>query len=144
MKLTYEPAREADADAVFAFSKELIDRYEDLQAIDYEKVLDWVRRKVDGHIGEYLCVMADGQKAGYCRIHAAEGKTELDDLYVFPEWRGRGIGTAVIEKCCAAAGTPVFLYVFRKNRRAVALYERLGFRVIREAGGTRYIMERDG
>ncbi|MGM9618552.1 MAG: GNAT family N-acetyltransferase [Oscillospiraceae bacterium] len=144
MTLTYAPAQEADIEAIFAFNKEQIDRYEDTAAIDYEKVLGWVRRKLRQHISEYMCIRVDGETAGYYHFHMAEGKMELDDLYLFPEWRGKGIGTAVIEKCCAQARGPVFLYVFKKNCRAVALYEKMGFRVTREAGGTRYIMERDG
>ena len=142
MELTYEPARPEDIDAVFAFCKELIDAYEDVARIDYDEVLSWVRRKLAKRIGDYTRVLADGQLAGYYSFAPSGEKMELDDLYVLPAFRGRGIGTAVVERCCAQTGLPVFLYVFRRNARAVALYERLGFRVVEEVEETRLIMQR--
>lgn len=57
------------------------------------------------------------------------------------EYRGKGIGTVVLQKCCRESTVPVVLYVFKKNRRAVSLYRKLGFEIIAEAGGTRYIMK---
>ena len=66
---------------------------------------------------------------------------ELDDLYIFPEYRNQQIGTKVIEKCLSETDLPVYLYVFIKNTKAVALYERLGFRVIETIKDSRYIMQ---
>ena len=144
MKLEYLPAQACDIDALFAFCKELIDTYEDTADIQYEKVLDWVRRKIETRIGEYTCVYADGQKAAYISAYPVEdGRMELDDLYVFPEFRNRGIGGAILKKYCAESAVPIFLYVFKRNTRAIALYERLGFRVVQEVGKTRLIMQRD-
>lgn len=65
MLLTYQPADASDLDALFAFNKELIDQYEDLSQIPYQKVLAWVRQKLEQQIQEYTCIFADGKKAGY-------------------------------------------------------------------------------
>ena len=54
---------------------------------------------------------------------------ELDDLYVLSEYRGQGVGTAIIQKCCCETELPVFLYVFKENNPAVSLYEKMGFRI---------------
>lgn len=144
MKLEYTPAQECDIEQIFAFCKELIDTYEDIDNIEYDKVLNWVRRKITKCLPEYRCVLADGQKAAYIRASLAEdGRMELDDLYVFPELRGRGIGSAVLRKYCAESDVPIFFYVFKRNTRAIALYERLGFRVVEEVGKTRRIMQRE-
>ena len=142
MTLTFAPAEDPDAAVIFSLSKALIDAYEDTAAIDYEKVLNWVRRKIGSCIGQYTCVFADGHKAGFFRISTADGMAELDDLYILPEFRNRGIGTAVIQKCCAETGLPLMLYVFTKNTGAMALYRRLGFRVQEYVGNTRCIMVR--
>ena len=140
MNLTFAPAEKPDINAIYSFSKALIDEYEDLQSIDYEKVLAWVRRKIENHIGEYACIFRDGQKAGFYHLSSADGMMEIDDLYIFPEFRCQGIGTAVIEKCCAETELPVMLYVFTRNTGAFSLYERLGFRVTETIGQSRCIM----
>ena len=142
MVLTYVPAEHSDAGTIFSLSKALIDAYEDTAAIDYEKVLAWVRRKIETNIGTYTCILCDGQKAGYFRLCPAGGMTELDDLYILPEFRNKGIGTAVLRKCLGEAVLPVMLYVFTKNTGAMALYSRLGFRIQEYVGGTRCIMVR--
>ena len=56
------------------------------------------------------------------------------------EFRNRGIGSAVIKKCCMSVNEPVILYVFIRNERAVSLYKRLEFKVIETIGDSRYIM----
>lgn len=142
MNLTFAPAQPADIDTIYRFSKELIDAYEDLASIDYEKVLAWVRRKIENNISEYTCIFRDGRKAGFYRFCPADGMMEIDDLYIFPEFHSQGIGTAVIEKCCAETGTPVMLYVFTRNTKAVSLYRRLGFRITQTIGQSRCIMVR--
>lgn len=146
MLLTYQPADVSDLEALFAFNKKLIDQYEDLSQIPYQKVLAWVRQKLEQHIQEYTCIFADGQKAGYYHFSPTDSNTmELDDLYLFPAFRGHGIGTAVIQKCCAETSQPIMLYVFQKNTGAIALYQRMGFQIqctTQNVSRTRYIMRR--
>lgn len=142
MNLTYTPASLEDAEQIFDLCKQLIDRYEDTEAIDYSKVLAWVRRKIDTHISEYRCIFLDGQKAGYFRFYPAEAGMELDDLYVLPAFRDRGIGTAILQKCCAETDLPVTLCVFTRNTGAMALYARMGFRVVGTIGESRCTMVR--
>ena len=145
MKITYDNATSVDVECIYQFCKQLIDKYEDVASIDYDKVLLWVRRKIETSIDEYTTIFADGKKAGYYRFFKnSDGEYELDDLYIFPEFQDKGIGTAVIKKCCSSVGEPVMLYVFIKNHRAVALYKRLGFEVVETVGGTRYIMKKSG
>ncbi len=87
--------------------------------------------------------MIKNKKAGYFRFAAEEGKYELDDLYILPEYRGQGIGSRVMEYCLKKADKPVFLYVFKNNLPAVRLYEKYGFREIESVTSTRMIMQKD-
>ena len=143
MTLTYSPAQPEDIDQIYLLCKELIQTYEQPDAIDFPKVLRWVRQKLETSIGEYVVIHADGQKAGDYHFYRNEDSLlELDDLYLFPPFQNQGIGTAVIQKCCASTTKPIQLYVFARNTRAVALYERLGFQITETVHQTRYIMKR--
>lgn len=143
MELKFEPANENDINCIYNFNKELIDKYENIQNIDYGKVLQWIYKKIKIHISEYTCVIYDNRKVGYYRFHQAGDKMEIDDLYIFPEFQNRGIGTAVLKKCFSDTDFPIFLYVFSKNIRAVSLYSKLGFEVIENIGDSRYIMQKN-
>ena len=143
MRLSYQPAFPEDVDTIFRFNKELIDRYENIQNIPYDDVLNWVRRKIEKAIHTYTRVYADGVHVGFYRFVANEEKMELDDLYIFPEFQSRGIGTCVIEKCCVETEKPVMLYVFIRNTGAWKLYQRLGFEIRENIRGSRYIMVRE-
>ena len=143
MDIEYPPARSDDIDIIFNLSKELIDSYEDIGSIDYEGVLRWVRNKIENNIEQYIRVCIDGNTAGYYRLCPSDGRMELDDLYVLPDYRGRGIGTHIIRRCISSCCVPLFLYVFTANERAISLYERLGFNVTEQIGTTRQIMERE-
>ena len=144
MALRYEPARAEDADVILAFADALVREYEDPAEIDPAEVYAWVCRKIFGRIGEYVRVTSEGETAAYYRFAPEEERMELDDLYVLPKHRGRRIGTQIIRRCLESTDLPVFLYVFRRNVRAVALYERLGFRTVEKVGKTRLVMQRSG
>lgn len=123
--------------------QQLIDAYENIECIDYERALRWVRKKLENSIDEYTSIYADERKAGYYHFYRnGNGEYELDDLYVFSEFQNRGIGTAIIEKCCASVEEPVVLYVFIKNKKAVLLYEKLGFEIAETIKDSRYVMKR--
>lgn len=141
MNLSFEKATESDIELIYEFNKYLIDRYENLQNIEYDKVLNWVRRKIETNIAEYQRILWNEDLAGYYRFHQDGDRMELDDLYVFPHYRNQQIGTRVIEKCLAETDLPVYLYVFIKNAQAVSLYERIGFKVIETIQDSRYIMQ---
>lgn len=140
MNLTFEPAAPQDADIIFQLGKDLIHRYEDLSAISYDRVMDWVRSKITDDIHSYTRVLLEGQTVGYYRFVPSKGMMELDDLYVLPPFQNQGIGTQIIHNCCDQTALPIMLYVFTKNTRALTLYERMGFRISRTVSSTRCIM----
>lgn len=143
MELFYVTATHQDAERIFQLNRNLIDRYEDVQNIPYEEVLNWVRRKIDNNIHSYTRIYADGIHVGFYRFVSNGENMELDDLYIFPEYQGRGIGSRVVEKCCRETNLPVMLYVFACNTGAWKLYQRLGFKIREMVHDSRYIMVRE-
>jgi ribosomal protein S18 acetylase RimI-like enzyme len=85
----------------------------------------------------FLC--ADGVRVGYAvltfgfSIEHGGRDGFIDDLYVLPAARGRGIGTAamdMLERTAADHGVRgLHLEVERDNAKAEALYRRRGYRV---------------
>lgn len=144
MEIGYLKTTEEDIKPIFDLCKSLIDAYEEISSIDYPKVLEWVEKKIRMNITKYTAITLDGEKAGYYCLERQENKWELDDFYVFPACRGKGIGTAVLQKICADIEGSIFLYVFRKNTRAISLYNRFGFETVKAVSDTRQIMERPG
>ena len=71
------------------------------------------------------------------------GRVELNKLYLVPELHGRGFGQAMLVRVLANAAArgarEVHLRVNKANRRAIAAYERAGFRLdrpdVRDIGG---------
>ena len=143
MELTFSPAAPGDAETIFRFAKGLIETYEDPLTIDLPRALEWTRRKIEKHIAEYTCVYADGEKAGYFRFCSCKNGMELDDLYIFPEYRCRGFGTAAVTRCIAQTDRPIELYVFTQNTGALRLYRRMGFEITQQVSNTRCILRRE-
>ena len=144
MDITYDKARNSDIEPIYQLCKQLIDDYENVNNIDYDKVLQWVHKKIENSIDEYTVVSVDNKKAGYYHFYKNEdGEYELDDLYIFAEYQNQGIGSEIIKKCCNSIDAPIILYVFIENQRAVSLYKRHGFEIIETLNNSRYIMRRE-
>lgn len=141
MNIQYKKARTEDIESIYRLNKKLIDEYENIEDIAYDKVLHWVHTKIENCIDEYNTIYVDDKHAGYYRFYKnEEGIFEIDDLYIFTEFQNKGIGSTVVKKCCLEVNEPIMLYVFIKNERAVSLYKRLGFEIIQTINNSRYIM----
>lgn len=144
MELTYQAAGQEDIVPICQLSRQLILDYEDMESIDFPKVMAWVQKKVARSIQNYTAVFCGGVKAGYYHFYQNDdGVFEIDDLYIFPEFQNRGIGSQIVRTCCASVDSPVMLYAFSRNKRAISLYERLGFRVIQTLDNSRCIMQKE-
>ena len=74
----------------------------------------------------------DGQVLGYAGLHDIVGEGYVDNIAVFPQFRGQGIGEALtralVEYMRCAALEFLTLEVRASNLPAISLYEKLGFR----------------
>ena len=142
MDLQYVQAEHSDVNVILSLSLELVKQYEDLASVDYDKISSWLRKRTEENIERYTCVLHHGQKVAFYCLLQQDGGTELDDFYVLPQFRNKGIGSEILKKCCEDAKMPMFLYVFANNIGAVSLYRRNGFSISKQVSPTRYIMTR--
>jgi ribosomal protein S18 acetylase RimI-like enzyme len=81
-------------------------------------------------------IQHDEQPIGQLIVMRSDREIRLADISLLPEYRGAGIGTALISELfdeASESGRPVTLHV-EKSSRAVGLYERLGFKRTSETG----------
>ena len=101
-------AEEGDTPLILQFIRELAD-YEGMLSevvADEATLKEWIFRKQKA---EALFVLADGREVGFalffhnfCTFLGRAG-LYLEDLYVKPEYRGRGYGKAILKKLAAIA-----------------------------------------
>ena len=144
MVISYKTATAEDVDAILSLSRQLVEKYEDLSTVNFQPICAWLRNKIVTHIDQYTCICIAGQTVGYYRLHPEGDATELDDFYILSDYRGKGIGTAVLQACCERTEGDIFLYVFTGNTGAIRLYQRHGFTITQYVGNSRCIMTRKG
>ncbi|MBQ1109258.1 GNAT family N-acetyltransferase [Streptomyces anulatus] len=87
--------------------------------------------------GDAVLVALLGDAAAGCLVvtSPADGQSEIKRLWTDPEFRGRGIASALLDAALAHAAengvAAVRLSVWEWRTGAIALYERLGFTVTR-------------
>ncbi len=79
---------------------------------------------------DVLVAERDGAIVGYCAFRPGW----LEHLYVDAAHQREGIGAALLERALRAMQS-CKLWVFQKNRAAIRLYERYGFRLVRTTEG---------
>jgi [ribosomal protein S18]-alanine N-acetyltransferase len=81
----------------------------------------------------FLARTTDGHVIGFCSFWRVLDELHINNLAVLPTLRGRGVGTAlldrVLEEGRALGARRATLEVRRSNEAARRLYERLGFTV---------------
>jgi ribosomal protein S18 acetylase RimI-like enzyme len=123
------PATDADRDFLFDLHRQAIRDY--VQPLwGWDEVAQ--QRLFDERfvVRRYQVIQVEDENIGVLQIEERPGEIVLDLIELLPAWQGKGIGTAVI-RSLFAQGKAVSLRVLTTNPRAAALYERLGFRVVR-------------
>lgn len=79
----------------------------------------------------YLVAEVDGKVAGHCGVTNIVGEGEITNVAVLPEYRGRGLGQAMLKQLLIegeSAGITAFtLEVRAGNVAAIHIYEKAGF-----------------
>jgi ribosomal protein S18 acetylase RimI-like enzyme len=145
--LTIRPYRKGDLAALVELVRELqaheIALYERMKPV--EDIGAWyvkaIKRQCDKHAGTMIVAELDGKVVGYATVltdvledsldEVAFSHAHVEDLVTGAEFRGRGIGKALLAECeryaREAGRDEIRIGVLAGNRRAHAVYERAGF-----------------
>ncbi len=157
-KLSFREAEEKDCGLILFFIRELA-AYEKMsdEVIATEEMLsDWLFHK---HSAEVIFACEDGKEVGFALFFhnfstfVGRAGLYLEDLYVLPEYRGRGYGKALLKRLAAIAverGCGRMEWVCLDwNQPSIDFYRSLGARpmdewtVYRVAGGSLEQLARD-
>lgn len=151
-RITIKPIRPEDLDSVVSihaaswhgtYRGMLRDRFLDQELLADRRSL-WASRLFPLHEASFgFIAMVGGRAAGFCFAFVAADPrwgTLLDNLHVLPEYKGQGLGTALLLAFATEArlrhpDDTVSLWVFDQNRPARDFYERWGARSIERAVG---------
>ncbi|MEU8516031.1 GNAT family N-acetyltransferase [Kitasatospora sp. NPDC048722] len=96
-----------------------------------DQVRTWFVEKIVPTRETWVAV-ADGAVVGMMVLHDGD----LDQLYLAPEWRGRGIGDRLVEVAKERCPEGLELWTFQVNTPAQRFYERHGFVESRRTDGS--------
>ena len=142
MTLSIRPAKPNDTELVFALICELAD-YENLQH-EVDATPEEIARALFEPEPRLFCDIAewDGEPAGisvwFLNFSTFRGRygAYLEDVFVRPQFRGRGIGTALMRRIaaqCIEKGYPRFEWtVLDWNTPSIGFYESIGAKVLHE------------
>lgn len=108
MELTFRKAERKDTELILKFIKELAE-YEKMQdevVADVDNLKQWI---FDKEKAEVIFAIVDNTEVGFALFFhnfstfLGRAGIYLEDLYVMPEYRGKGIGKAILKKLAAIA-----------------------------------------
>jgi GNAT superfamily N-acetyltransferase len=99
---------------------------------DPEQVREWAATLE--YAGKDVWVADAGQPVGYAVLVVDGDRAELDELWVEPEWIGRGVGSELFRFVAARASSlGATRLEWEADPHAVGFYERLGARWLRDS-----------
>lgn len=110
-------------------SAEHIDNVFDIEKICFNN--PWSKKdllaQVDEPTSHFLVAVVDNKTVGYMGLQIFSGEGYVTNVAVLPEYRGRGIAAALIEKQLENEMDFITLEVRESNLPAISLYLKKGF-----------------
>lgn len=129
-----------DINRLIEYKKRTIYEYaKDLSAEEINKINRYITSEVPKLIDVYCNIMVDNKIIGCLLLTNKDDGKLLDEIYLEKVYRNKGIGTEIIRDILSNNDI-VYLWVYKKNDKAISLYRKLGFNVIEETE-SRYYMK---
>ena len=133
-ELKVRKAQATDSEFVFAVKKAAFREYvEQIWGWDDTYQKDLHNRRFASQ--DLRIIQFHGTDVGFLSTSNTSDTLKVDQLYILPEYQGRGVGAACMKRIINDANLeqkPVTLQVLKINTRATAFYQRLGFTIVDE------------
>ena len=111
---------------------------DDLPKDEIMRINNYVNEHIPVEIKDYKIIMCNKNKAGCLFIDKKDDDVILDEIYLEEEYRNKGIGTDII-KNILKNNSIVYLWVYKKNIKAISLYKKMKFKIIDETENRFYM-----
>ena len=116
----------------------IIDYAENLPKDELDQITSYVKESIPSQLKDYKVIYLDNELIGCLFLSKEKDGILLDDIYLEENYRNKGIGTSIIKEVILQ-NKLIYLWVYKKNNKAISLYKKLGFQVIEETD-SRYYM----
>lgn len=104
-----------------------------------EQINQYVKEQVHNQLEHYKMIEVNDHQVGCLCIENKDGGLLINELYLEENNRNKKIGTSILKQLLTEYYI-VYLWVYKLNKRAISLYQKLGFSIIEETE-TRYYMK---
>ena len=106
---------------------------------EQEKISNYVHNEVLEYLHFFELIEVSSSIVGCVLVRPYQDGYLLDEIYLEKEYRNLGIGSSIL-KDKTMQFSPLYLWVYKDNKKAISLYKRIGF-LVKEETATRYFME---
>ena len=110
---------------------------DDLQKDEVMRINNYVDEHIPVEITDYKIIMCNKNKVGCLLVAKKDDGVILDEIYL-EEYRNKGIGTDII-KNILKINPIVYLWVYKKNIKAISLYKKMKFKIINKTENRYYM-----
>ncbi len=115
----------------------------ELDKRELEKIVNYSEEEIRENLEDYKIIEDDDRNVIgiYALFDYDDGKL-LDTIYVINSNRRKGIGTRIIKNIILNNYQPIYLWVYKSNKLAVKLYEKLNFKM-KDETDIKYFMKNE-
>lgn len=118
----------------------LTDTSSKISQAEKNKIIKYINEYIEKNYEKYnLIVNKENILGAYCLDKYNDGLL-LDEIYIFPDYRNKGIASTVIMNMQNTNNKDIYLWVYKSNQTAFKLYKNLGFHIEKQTE-TRYLMK---
>ena len=111
---------------------------DDLPKDEVMMINNYVDEHIPVEITYYKIIMCNKNKVGCLLVVKKDDGAILDEIYLEEEYRNKGIGTDII-KNILKINPIVYLWVYKKNIKAISLYKKMKFKIINKTENRYYM-----
>ena len=105
-------------------SKTILMYMKNIDSEERERIERYIQKTVPEDIDDYRLIYSDEMVIGCLSVKPYDDGFIIDELYLEPLYRNRGIGRNIIKKIIEAdSSKPTYLWVYKANKKAIKLYK---------------------